>query len=221
VESQHHPTHNFSFPKPKLMMKEEKKDYEKKRLNKFNRMFTHFSIILSSFGVYLHSKDEEQSGLPKTAHKKFLYFVGKGNNKNLILSVLKKRWWWAETETIVKANLIWSQLKNEAVLERSSSLLPSELDSAQPQRYASQTKPTHGPIYSIFHSTHSRKFHEALPEPEQHRLLRGMSVPEVLHNHYPSNFMLGNKKALFYNMTEYKQFKGEDPFAYIPLTFHI
>lgn len=48
-----------------------------------------------------------------------------------------------------------------------------------------------------------------------------MKVPNVLHNHYQANYMLGNKKALFYNMTEYKNYKKQNAFEYIPLTFHI
>jgi hypothetical protein len=48
-----------------------------------------------------------------------------------------------------------------------------------------------------------------------------MKTPSVIHNHYEANYMLGNKKALFYNMSEYKQYKNEDLFNYIPLTFHI
>ena len=48
-----------------------------------------------------------------------------------------------------------------------------------------------------------------------------MKIPTVIHNHYEANYMLGNKKALFYNMTEYKQFRNQDIFEYIPLTFHI
>ncbi len=42
---------------------------------------------------------------------------------------------------------------------------------------------------------------------EEKKYLRKMKVPNVLHNHYEANYMLGNKKALFYNMTEYKNYK--------------
>lgn len=48
-----------------------------------------------------------------------------------------------------------------------------------------------------------------------------MKTPAVVHNHYEANYMLGNKKALFYNMTEYKTFKNQGMFEYIPLTFHV
>ena len=32
---------------------------------------------------------------------------------------------------------------------------------------------------------------------------------------------MGNKKAMFYNMREYYQLIGRNPFDYLPLTFHI
>ncbi len=42
-----------------------------------------------------------------------------------------------------------------------------------------------------------------------------------MHNHFEFNWHLGNKKALFYNMRQYYELKGENVFNYLPLTFHI
>lgn len=42
-----------------------------------------------------------------------------------------------------------------------------------------------------------------------------------MHNHLEFNYYLGNKKALFYNIKRICEYKGEDPFDYVPLTFHI
>ena len=42
-----------------------------------------------------------------------------------------------------------------------------------------------------------------------------------IHNHLPQNFMLGNKKALFYTMNNYYSSLNEETFSYLPLTFHI
>lgn len=33
-----------------------------------------------------------------------------------------------------------------------------------------------------------------------------------IHNHLESNFFIGNKKALFYNMRKYLTLKNVDPF---------
>ena len=48
-----------------------------------------------------------------------------------------------------------------------------------------------------------------------------MKTPSVLHNHYEANYMLGNKKALYYNVCEYKSYKNEDNFEFMPITFHV
>ena len=81
----------------KFIIKEDKKEDEKSMQNKTVRMFNFFSVLLSSFAVYI----DKPSGIfflnspRKKRMKKFTYYVGSGNNKNLIVSILKKRWWWA------------------------------------------------------------------------------------------------------------------------------
>ena len=37
----------------------------------------------------------------------------------------------------------------------------------------------------------------------------------------PNNYVLGNKKAMFYNMKQYYEIKNDDVFKYLPKTFHI
>ena len=42
-----------------------------------------------------------------------------------------------------------------------------------------------------------------------------------MHNHFPRNYVLGNKKALFSTMKKYYEATKEDIFNFLPLTFHI
>lgn len=42
-----------------------------------------------------------------------------------------------------------------------------------------------------------------------------------MHNHIEYNFVLGNKKLLFYNMRSYYESMNKHVFDYLPLTFHI
>ena len=42
-----------------------------------------------------------------------------------------------------------------------------------------------------------------------------------LSNHLEGHIHLSNKKALYYNMKIYYESLGENPFNFIPLTFHI
>jgi hypothetical protein len=48
---------------------------------------------------------------PIPEDSKFKVFVGRGNNSQLVRSLLKRRSWWSFTERWEEANLIWTQLK--------------------------------------------------------------------------------------------------------------
>lgn len=49
---------------------------------------------------------------------KYKYYIGSGNNCNLIRSLLRKRGWWSEVDHMNKANFVWTQLKIPAVLDK-------------------------------------------------------------------------------------------------------
>ena len=52
--------------------------------------------------------------------------------------------------------------------------------------------------------------------------LRKINISNLrIHNHLTNNYIIGNKKALFYTMSKYYQATNQDPFDYLPLTFHI
>ena len=44
---------------------------------------------------------------------------------------------------------------------------------------------------------------------------------DQVHNHLPSNGLLGNKKGLFYCMREYYKLIGKNVWDVLPMTFHI
>jgi hypothetical protein len=54
------------------------------RLKMF-KMISSNNLVLQSFGVYLTQDNPEA---------RYKFFVGNGNNRNLIKSILKQRWWW-------------------------------------------------------------------------------------------------------------------------------
>jgi hypothetical protein len=47
------------------------------------------------------------------------------------------------------------------------------------------------------------------------------SLVEAITPYLPNNYIIGNKKALFYTMTAYYEKMGVDPFEYLPETYHI
>lgn len=42
-----------------------------------------------------------------------------------------------------------------------------------------------------------------------------------LHNHFEFNWNITNKKALYYNLKRFYLATKQDPFEFIPLTFHV
>lgn len=65
--------------------------------NKVSKMLNSFSIILNSYCVRIERPQikENEELLRFKKPEKYTYYIGKGNNKNLLISLLKKRWWWA------------------------------------------------------------------------------------------------------------------------------
>jgi hypothetical protein len=49
---------------------------------------------------------------------RFTFYVGPGNNRNLIRALMKKRAWFVEVDSVEEANFVWSQLKVKEMLEK-------------------------------------------------------------------------------------------------------
>ncbi|CAD8205623.1 unnamed protein product [Paramecium pentaurelia] len=49
----------------------------------------------------------------------YYFYVGKGNNGNLLKNLFRQRWWWQEVESLdlSKVNMAWTQLKQNAFIE--------------------------------------------------------------------------------------------------------
>lgn len=80
-------------------------------LRKVEAMIRFSHVFLLSFSCYLPQR--EASELPKF-HKKnvrLTYFIGAGNNRQLVAELMEKRWWWKETNNLHEATFVWSQQK--------------------------------------------------------------------------------------------------------------
>lgn len=75
---------------------------------KVSKMVNSSNVVLQSFGVCLQKEGEE----------KYKFYVGRGNNSNLIKSIMKQRWWWAETNEPAYAQFVWTQLKHQPTIDR-------------------------------------------------------------------------------------------------------
>jgi hypothetical protein len=60
----------------------------------------------------------------KTDMKPYVIYVGKGNNSTLIKNVVKNRPWWVVTEdsTDPNINMVWTQLRQNEVLNEFKSI---------------------------------------------------------------------------------------------------
>jgi hypothetical protein len=76
-------------------------------------MINSSNLVLQTFGRYLNQGEYQ---------RKYKFFIGNGNNRNLIKSILKQRYWWTETNDISSANLVWTQLKHLPSIDRQQSL---------------------------------------------------------------------------------------------------
>ncbi|CAD8161581.1 unnamed protein product [Paramecium pentaurelia] len=130
-------------------------------------------------------------------------FITKGNNGTLIRQSLKLRPWWILIDQPNEdLNLYWTQLRKQ---QEYDSVKQFQLENVQFTKQ--QKKLINDKIkYNI--------------EESEFQLFNQSSILRV-HNHLECNFQVCNKKALFYNMKNYYLSINEDPFQFIPLTYHV
>ena len=122
------------------------------------------------------------------------YFIGAGNNDALINKIFNTIHGWNKALGYHNANFIWTEVKQSGVFD----LIPSRVLSRGKKVEASRISNKLLPIDS------------------------DTSVDTTkIYNKIEGNKELCSKKRLFINMAGYYKSIGENPFKYIPLTFHI
>jgi tubulin polyglutamylase TTLL1/tubulin monoglycylase TTLL3/8 len=183
--------------------------------------------LLQSNGVALDCSPAPQQG--------FKYFVGRGNNAQLVRSVLGTRWWWGRVDEEDKheANLVWTQWLDMAVLEQSlplkSPVAPAVLQAVP---YQLSTAVRYNPASGPYRQLPFGKLVDLTPLnyglilqsssfAKQKITLNFKPVDLTTCNKLECNHHLSNKKSLFLNMRIYYDALGKNPYEHIPLTFHI
>lgn len=133
----------------------------------------------------------------------YKYFLGPGNNSELIFKTMKKRPKWKRVYSHIGAHFMWTALKKSSITEslvdfevkeeRNTVLAVSEYPLIMPQDVYCQVIP----VNSI------------LPSKAK------------LYNRLNANKELTSKKRLFFNMHSYYTENRINPFSKIPLTFHV
>jgi hypothetical protein len=179
------------------------------------------------------------------------FVIGKGNNSILARVALKTRWWWAEVKKNgFNFNFIWTQWKSNKVVNhlpiheeengKSNDLKDDTTKNSDTEDISSSQSfkdtiatPTPAKLKRINSDSASRKLNtpESLSRSEKKSsLANNLSKADqdpmdtentIICNHVEGHAHLSNKKALFYNIKNYYQSINEDPFKFIPLTFHI
>lgn len=181
-------------------------------------------------------------------NSKYLKFaLGRGNNSVLIQLGLKNRWWWQRTKrSNPNVNFLWTQLMCKKFISSLESLAnngklsESELDftnlgstshsNLKESGSSSDVKNTTASSITTsnnnFPSQKLSKMNNSMAPTFKRRVKAVKKDPLVcdkfkICNHLENHIHLSNKKALYYNMKTYFECLGEDPFNFIPLTYHI
>lgn len=86
-------------------------DIAEKKLNNYKE-FLHF--------VQLNYESHQTIDMkrPQKTTPKLAVWIGRGNNRNLLVTLFKKRWWWRLADSLEEADLVWTQLKLPELFEK-------------------------------------------------------------------------------------------------------
>jgi len=178
------------------------------------------------------------------------YSIGFGNNSLLLQHALSSRWWWCKTKIKEgNYNFLWTQHKSKKfitslkkhtevyVIEQEAVIKTPELtknndndlDTSRANESSEETATTPSsskhPKWGLAQDKVNKKLSSevSLNKRKQAKIKKPpVQCDSVyLSNHLEGHYHLSNKKALYYNMKTYYEFKGEDPFNYLPMTYHI
>ena len=140
--------------------------------------------------------------ISKQSESLFTYYVGPGNNDQLIQKIMKRKKGWVKVHMPGSANFIWTQVKKASVFD-TLSIIPRHNKVILDKKLAL-------PLFLP-----SNEFVAIVPNTT-------LSLRDIkIYNRLEGNEELCNKKKLFYNMVAFYNSMNKDPFKYIPLSFHI
>ena len=84
----------MKFKKSRSKKREEVNSFQ----NKMLKMFECLDLVLNSYHCRLNKKKEtpaeEHKSLNRREKQRYAYYIGGGNNSNMIRSLMRKRSWW-------------------------------------------------------------------------------------------------------------------------------
>eukprot|EP00347_Sterkiella_histriomuscorum_P001871 403370356 len=172
---------------------------------------------------------------PSQQQQNLKYYIGKGNNGQLVKVLFKQRvlnnWVQVvkkkglEESTLENVNFIWTQVKRQHIMACFNVAVPleeSQLNTVQSVKCngnfnTNNISADQQQIQSI--KTEAKNVITTANEIKSAEILKQEQLR--IYGKLENNYHLANKKALFMNMKNYYEALDQDPFNAIPLTFHI
>lgn len=147
--------------------------------------------------------------------KTYKFFVGLGNNSELVTKIIRTRPWWVKTDSYKEAHFVWTSTKHKKTLNKLPCGSKVELTKLQSNKKLTIKKilECEKQGYSLITKS---KFFTSLSS----QCIIDMSSIK-LHNRLDCNKHLVSKKRLFFNLKKFYEQSGLEPFDYIPVTFHV
>lgn len=181
-----------------------------------------FSLIYSSLYTELNQILLHSNGMiPTSTDSSYKFYLGPGNNSQLIAFLMKRRWYWTRVDTWQQADFIWTQNRRLSIVEKlektadpliSLSERPLELVPLRKKGIKLLLEAERSKT-NISLITSSPSYTAILPLP--------VTTNTRIYNRIERNYQLTTKKRLFLNMQSYYQTRNEDVFNTLPITFLI
>lgn len=148
--------------------------------------------------------------------KTYKFYVGPGNNSDLVAKIIRKRPWWHRVDSARDAHFVWTSTKHKKTIKKLSGgvryeLIQIDQDCKRISMRRSQEIEKNG-----YKEITNSKFFVNLQQSEP--LLLGQTK---LHNRLEFNKHLCSKKKLFTNLKKFYENTQQKPFDFLPVTFHV
>ncbi|OMJ85700.1 hypothetical protein SteCoe_12889 [Stentor coeruleus] len=174
-----------------------------KRKNKMWIFMYFLDIIRASNGLSLQIEET----------RNYKFYVGPGNNSNLIVRLMRSSPGWSKTDSRKEANFVWTSLKHKKTLKKlthgKNMILNKGINIKLPRnRIADAEKFGY---QSLVNSKYYCKL-ETIP-------ISSNSIK--ICNKLEKNQHICSKKLMFYNLRNFYTKKGKNIFDVVPVTFHV
>ena len=177
--------------------------------------------IEAMWRTLIYSSNGIQPVQEKVVYK---YFVGKGNNSEMIKSLMSARKWWTETLVLTEANFIWTQWKENQVFQ----ILPMGRDVV----HEFDTTCTCSLTYQVPVKIGENYRQVDISDLGLQKIKNNYSFTTLktnpfipsenrVYNKLEFNHYLSNKKGLLNCMKNYYDSIGQDVFSVHPVSFHV